>query len=99
LSLISVTPLYVIHGINGYILMRALAGFGVPPTLCIIFTAATAMSFAYLLHIAVELATHRLGRHWGHVLTPSRTHPSQLLKTPNMTDTGAAPITTDARSA
>ncbi len=83
-------PLYVVHGVNGYILMRALAGSGMPPGLCILLAAATAISVAYLLHVVIELPTHRLGRRWGHRLTAWRAHPSGHLDTPSATD---VPIT------
>jgi peptidoglycan/LPS O-acetylase OafA/YrhL len=72
-------PLYVVHGVNGYILMRALTGIGVPPSLSILLAAATAISVAYLLHVVVELPTHRLGRRWGRMLTAWRANPSGLL--------------------
>ncbi len=83
-------PLYIVHGVNGYILMRALAGIGVPPSLCILLAAATAISVAYLLHVVVELPTHRLGRRWGHRLTAWRANPSEHLDTSSAKD---APIT------
>jgi peptidoglycan/LPS O-acetylase OafA/YrhL len=62
-------PLYVIHGVNGYIAMRLMAGIGMAPILCVLTASAVAIGLAYVLHVAIEMPTHRLGQRWGRMLS------------------------------
>ncbi|WP_313485678.1 acyltransferase family protein [Atlantibacter hermannii] len=47
-------PLYVIHGVNGYIMMRILIGAGVKAWVSLLLTFFVAVLVSYILHITVE---------------------------------------------
>jgi peptidoglycan/LPS O-acetylase OafA/YrhL len=55
-------PLYVVHGVAGYAVMRLLLEAGAPPAVAILVATAVALMAATLLHIAVEAPTQRAGR-------------------------------------
>ncbi|MHC5230453.1 acyltransferase family protein [Brucella sp. LJL56] len=52
-------PLYVVHGVAGYALLRMLIVIGVPSTLALIIVTATAIAVAWLLHRFVEWPTQK----------------------------------------
>lgn len=52
-------PLYIIHGLNGYLLMNVLDYQGIPPALNIAIAMGTAIILAVLLHYGVELPLNR----------------------------------------
>jgi peptidoglycan/LPS O-acetylase OafA/YrhL len=62
-------PLYVVHAIGGYILLRMLAGAGIHPLICMVLTVAAALATASIIHMLVELPTHKLGRRLARRLT------------------------------
>lgn len=55
-------PLYVVHGVNGYIFMSLLDMAGVDPYVSVAVTAALSVLLAYVLHHLVELPTNRFGK-------------------------------------
>ncbi len=55
-------PLYVVHGVAGYITLHALMRLHVNADLAIVITIALAVSVAYAIHVLVELPTHRRGQ-------------------------------------
>lgn len=61
-------PIYVVHPVLGYALLWSLTKAGVwwPVSILIAIVAATVA--AWLLHIAVENPTHRLGQRWARAL-------------------------------
>ena len=54
-------PLYVVHGVAGYVLMRFALDAGTGPVAAILLALVSALSVAAALHWAVELPTQRLG--------------------------------------
>ncbi|HMN73555.1 MAG TPA: acyltransferase [Rhodoblastus sp.] len=55
-------PLYVVHGVAGYIVLHALMRLHVNADLAILVTIAFALTVAYVIHSFVELPTHRIGQ-------------------------------------
>jgi peptidoglycan/LPS O-acetylase OafA/YrhL len=55
-------PLYVVHGIMGYVAMRIMIDFGVIPGVAVLIAFAWAVSVSTALHILVELPTQRIGK-------------------------------------
>jgi peptidoglycan/LPS O-acetylase OafA/YrhL len=55
-------PLYVVHGVAGYILMRGLLSVQGVPLLVTAEAIAIAIGVAWLLHKAIEVPTHTLAR-------------------------------------
>lgn len=76
-------PLYVVHGILGYVLMRILVAQSFPPMAAVIVTFCFATMISVALHFSVEIPTQRIGgnaasiRGWLPNRTPRRpTHRS-----------------------
>jgi peptidoglycan/LPS O-acetylase OafA/YrhL len=57
-------PLYVVHPVLGYALLSVLSFHHVRAPIGMLATAVAAIAAAWLLHIAVENPTHRLGQRW-----------------------------------
>ena len=57
-------PLYIVHGLNGYILMTALYDAGIQPWLCFVIAVFAAFAAAWLLHRFVEEPVGRLASRW-----------------------------------
>ena len=55
-------PLYVVHGVSGYVLLTVLMNAGCPPYPAIAISMATAIAVAYVLHVVIEKPSLRLGR-------------------------------------
>ena len=55
-------PLYVIHGLNGYMLLTILDGSSVNPYLSLAFTALVVIGISYILHRLVEDPSNQLGK-------------------------------------
>lgn len=55
-------PLYVVHGVLGYAILRVVAVAGVPAWLCVVIAAVASIAVATALHHLVELPSHRIGR-------------------------------------
>lgn len=55
-------PLYVVHGVLGYAILAYLTTIGVPTLLAVSATFVTAVAIAWILHVAVEMPTHRFGQ-------------------------------------
>jgi peptidoglycan/LPS O-acetylase OafA/YrhL len=55
-------PLYVVHGIAGYVLMRTLQEQRWPSSIIILVTASSAICVAWLIHRFVEIPTQALGK-------------------------------------
>jgi peptidoglycan/LPS O-acetylase OafA/YrhL len=62
-------PLYVVHGVAGYVALGIMAAHGVSPIVALGCTLAGALLVSTLLHVGVELPTHRLGQRWARALT------------------------------
>lgn len=55
-------PLYVVHGVAGYALLAHLTSRGVAPLVAVACATALSISLAWLLHVLVEMPTHRIGQ-------------------------------------
>ena len=55
-------PLYIVHGINGYILLTVLDHIHFSPYISLIITIAIVITIAYLLHRFVEIPSNRAGK-------------------------------------
>lgn len=55
-------PLYVSHGVAGYVLMLHLLRQGLEPVSAILITTAIALVIAWLIHTVIEQPTHEFGR-------------------------------------
>ncbi len=56
-------PLYVIHGITGYVLLRILLDQGCNASLALLLTTTLALTIAFVLHRYIERPSQQLGRH------------------------------------
>jgi peptidoglycan/LPS O-acetylase OafA/YrhL len=61
-------PIYVVHPILGFALLWVLTKAGVWWPVSLLIAIATAVLVAWLIHIAVEQPTHRLGQRWARAL-------------------------------
>ncbi len=64
-------PLYVVHGVAGYVALRVLLDQGVAAWLSIALVSASAIGLAWLLHLWIEVPTHRLGRTFANRMSPA----------------------------
>ncbi|MBN8884413.1 MAG: acyltransferase [Rudaea sp.] len=55
-------PLYAIHGVAGYVALRLLLDAGVATWASLAVTTAAALALAWLLHVAIEVPSDRLGK-------------------------------------
>jgi peptidoglycan/LPS O-acetylase OafA/YrhL len=55
-------PLYVVHGIMGYVAMRIMLDHSIPPNVAILVAFVLALAVSYALHTAIEVPTQRLGK-------------------------------------
>ena len=55
-------PLYVLHGVNGYILLSVLDGFSINPYISLIITFTVIIAITYLLHRFVEEPSNMFGK-------------------------------------
>lgn len=55
-------PLYVIHGVAGYSLLRILLDMGLKPWVSLLITTFIAVLLAFLLHKLIELPSQKLGK-------------------------------------
>lgn len=55
-------PLYVVHGVGGYALLRVLLHLGLKAWVSLIIVTCTAIGVAWLLHVLVENPSQRLGK-------------------------------------
>ena len=62
-------PLYVVHGVAGYIVLHALMRAHWNADLAIIVTIALAIAVSWAIHRLVEAPSHRLGQSWARRLT------------------------------
>ena len=62
-------PLYVVHGVAGYVALGIMVAQGVAPIVALGCALAGALLISFLLHIVVELPTHRLGQRLARALT------------------------------
>jgi peptidoglycan/LPS O-acetylase OafA/YrhL len=67
-------PLYVVHGIAGYVALRIMLAHGIAPVVALLLALSGALVISWLLHIAVELPTHRLGQHLAWIITHNKDH-------------------------
>jgi peptidoglycan/LPS O-acetylase OafA/YrhL len=68
-------PLYVVHGIMGYVAMRIMLDYAITPGLCLILAFILALAVSSVLHVSVEVPTQLIGkRMWrskGETLLPT----------------------------
>ena len=64
-------PLYVVHGVSGYAVMRLMLERGAHPVLAVLVASAMAIMVAWLLHLAIERPSQALARSLG-ARRPSR---------------------------
>jgi peptidoglycan/LPS O-acetylase OafA/YrhL len=57
-------PLYVIHAVPGYALMRIALAAGLSPGLCVMLAVVCALGCATIIHRFVEVRTRDAGRRW-----------------------------------
>lgn len=55
-------PLYIIHGVAGYIVMRVLLEKGFSPYVTLFFVTLGAVIISWIIHISVERPTQRIGQ-------------------------------------
>ncbi|MFO1116294.1 MAG: acyltransferase [Beijerinckiaceae bacterium] len=55
-------PLYVVHGMAGYVMLQLLVGRGVEAHVALLLTLAAVFGAAWLIHRFVEMPTHRFGQ-------------------------------------
>jgi peptidoglycan/LPS O-acetylase OafA/YrhL len=55
-------PLYVVHGLGGYVMLQLMAGRGVEPHLALGITLVAVFAAAWAIHHFVETPTHRYGQ-------------------------------------
>jgi peptidoglycan/LPS O-acetylase OafA/YrhL len=55
-------PLYIVHGVTGYVLMEVLIASGIGSWPAILIAFVTVAIFARVLHAGVEAPSHRIGR-------------------------------------
>jgi peptidoglycan/LPS O-acetylase OafA/YrhL len=58
-------PLYLVHAVCGYTIMRFLMSVGLPYVLAAVSAFCTVVAIAYFLHVVVELPTAAAGKRWG----------------------------------
>ena len=63
-------PLYAVHGVLGFVMIRGLIGLGVKVWLTLAITTTVAVSLAWIIHRFVELPTHRIGQRLGRKWSP-----------------------------
>lgn len=57
-------PLYVVHGLAGYVILRVLLDLGFKTSIAMLFVLCFSFLSAWLIHFAVELPAQRLGKKW-----------------------------------
>ncbi|MFV0280969.1 MAG: acyltransferase family protein [Rhodoblastus sp.] len=62
-------PLYVAHGVAGYVVLHAFMRMQVNADLAIIATIVLAVAVAWLIHVVVEIPSHRMGQRWARRLS------------------------------
>jgi len=55
-------PMYILHGINGYIIMRILLNYTNNYFFLLIPTISIVLAMSYAIHVYIEVPTHKLGR-------------------------------------
>lgn len=55
-------PLYVVHGLAGYVMLQVLVGRGVEAHVALVLTLVAVFGAAWLIHRCVEMPTHRFGQ-------------------------------------
>ena len=55
-------PLYVVHGVTNYVIMRILLDLGVDPVLVIVIALGDSLGIAYTLHRVIELPSNATGK-------------------------------------
>ncbi|MBR0913133.1 acyltransferase family protein [Bradyrhizobium japonicum] len=55
-------PLYVVHAIMGYVAMRIMLDYSVPPDIAVLGAFILALAVSVALHVTIELPTQRLGK-------------------------------------
>lgn len=73
-------PLYVVHSLSSYVVIRVLTDHHVMPLLAMTIALMVVVTFAYLLHRFVELPTARFGKKIGMTLDPNGATATALSK-------------------
>jgi peptidoglycan/LPS O-acetylase OafA/YrhL len=71
-------PLYCVHPLVGYCVLKALMGNGLPFGGAVIVALAIAVGLAWLVHRTVETGSNQLGRRWARSLTPQPQAPAAM---------------------
>ncbi|KQW96550.1 hypothetical protein ASC94_06810 [Massilia sp. Root418] len=71
-------PLYCVHPLVGYCVLKALMGNGLPFGGAVIVALAIAVGLAWLVHRTVETGSNQLGRRWARRLTPQPQAPAAM---------------------
>ena len=67
-------PLYVVHGIAGYVALGVMVAHGIAPVVALLLALSGALAISWLLHIAVESPTHRLGQRLARAISLNEEH-------------------------
>ncbi|WP_263729298.1 acyltransferase family protein [Cellulomonas sp. SG140] len=78
-------PLYVVHPVLGYALISVLVHHGTPAGLAVLAATVVVLGAAWLLHVTVEVPTHRLGRRWARRLSAT---PDAPVRSPELVAEG-----------
>ena len=62
-------PLYVVHAVAGYVALRVMIAHNVPSLVALIAALCGAVLLSWILHVLIELPTHRLGQRWARAVT------------------------------
>lgn len=71
-------PLYCVHPLVGYCVLKALMGNGVPFGAAVIVALALAVALAWLIHRTVETGSNQLGRRWAQRLPRQQETPQAM---------------------
>ncbi|MDD2325276.1 MAG: acyltransferase [Alphaproteobacteria bacterium] len=69
-------PLYVVHGVAGYALLRIALDYGLKAWQSLLGVTVVAIACAWLVHVLVEMPTRRLGKYLGKKVTERVNAPS-----------------------
>ena len=69
-------PLYVIHGVAGFVALRLLADRGIPPAVALMLVTGLCLIVSWLFHLLVERPSQQLGKKLGRALSGSSRSPA-----------------------
>jgi peptidoglycan/LPS O-acetylase OafA/YrhL len=73
-------PLYVIHGVAGYVALRIMLEMGVKAWVSLLVVTAACLFFSWLLHILIESPSQKLGKQLAAKLTGASLKPAPIVQ-------------------